>query len=318
MSSAPPRTGTFNHVQLVEIDSDQAGQRIDNFLRTFLKGAPKTLIYRLLRKGEIRVNKKRTKPDYKLQANDQIRIAPIRLPEKGEPAPVSQGLLALLERSVIFESDALLIINKPSGIAVHGGSGVTLGLIEAVRKLRPQARFLELVHRIDRDTSGCIMIAKKRSMLRFLHEALRQRTVYKSYQALVVGRWESQVKRVDAPLLRDEHRSGERTVRVDPAGKASMTDFAVIRRFGDTATLIEARPKTGRTHQIRVHTQYCKHPIVGDVKYASDEMNTKFRQLGFKRLMLHAAGLRLTLPDGETLQVRAPLDDSLVTLMDKL
>ena len=318
MSAAPPKSGTLNQVQFVDIEADQAGQRIDNFLRTFLKGAPKTLIYRLLRKGEIRVNKKRTKPDYKLQASDQIRIAPIRLPEKGEPAPVSQNLLELLERSVVFESDALLVINKPSGIAVHGGSGVSLGLIEAVRKLRPDARFLELVHRIDRDTSGCIMIAKKRSMLRYLHEALRQRTVYKSYQALVVGKWESRVKRVDAPLLRDEHRSGERTVRVDPEGKASITDFSVIRRFGEKATLIEARPKTGRTHQIRVHTQYCGHSIVGDVKYTSDEVNKLFRQHGFKRLMLHAAGLNLTLPDGEKLQVRAPLDDTLITLMDNL
>ncbi len=199
MPSNPPKSGSLNKVQFVDIDADQAGQRIDNFLRTFLKGAPKALIYRLLRKGEIRVNKKRTKPDYKLQAMDQIRIAPIRLPEKGESAPVSDQLLELLERSVVYETDSLLIINKPSGIAVHGGSGVSLGLIEAVRKLRPDARFLELIHRIDRDTSGCIMIAKKRSMLRFMHDAFRERRVHKIYQALVVGRWDAKSKQVNAP-----------------------------------------------------------------------------------------------------------------------
>ncbi|NRP35985.1 Ribosomal large subunit pseudouridine synthase C [Marinobacterium sp. xm-d-579] len=318
MPSNPPKSGSLNKVQFVDIDADQAGQRIDNFLRTFLKGAPKTLIYRLLRKGEIRVNKKRTKPDYKLQAMDQIRIAPIRLPEKGESAPVSDQLLELLERSVVYETDSLLIINKPSGIAVHGGSGVSLGLIEAVRKLRPDARFLELIHRIDRDTSGCIMIAKKRSMLRYMHDAFRERRVHKIYQALVVGRWDAKHKQINAPLLRDEHRSGERTVRVSPEGKPSVTNFSVLRRFGDLATLVEARPKTGRTHQIRVHTQYTDHPIVGDVKYTSDENNAEFKKLGFKRLMLHAAGLRFILPDGEELEVRAPLDDSLLRLMDNL
>ena len=318
MSTEQPASGSSSKVQFVTIDADQAGQRIDNFLRTFLKGAPKTLIYRLLRKGEIRVNKKRTKPDYKLQAQDEIRIAPIRLPEKGEAAHVSDNLLELLERAVLFENDALMIINKPSGLAVHGGSGVSLGLIEAVRKLRPDARFLELVHRLDRDTSGCIMIAKKRSWLRYLHEELRERRVHKIYNALVVGRWESRHKRIDAPLIRDELRSGERLVRVDESGKPSVTDFKVLRRFGDRATLIEARPKTGRTHQIRVHTQFTGHPIVGDTKYTPDEQNIEFKQFGFRRLMLHAAGLDLNLPDGETLSVRAALDDALLELMDKL
>jgi 23S rRNA pseudouridine955/2504/2580 synthase len=318
MSTEQPESGSSSKVQFVTIDADQAGQRIDNFLRTFLKGAPKTLIYRLLRKGEIRVNKKRTKPDYKLQSQDEIRIAPIRLPEKGEAAHVSDNLLELLERAVLFENDALMIINKPSGLAVHGGSGVSLGLIEAVRKLRPDARFLELVHRLDRDTSGCIMIAKKRSWLRYLHEELRERRVHKIYNALVVGRWESRHKRIDAPLIRDELRSGERLVRIDESGKPSVTDFKVLRRFGDRATLIEARPKTGRTHQIRVHTQFTGHPIVGDTKYTPDEQNIEFKQIGFRRLMLHAAGLDLILPDGETLSLRASMDDALLELMDKL
>jgi len=211
-----------------------------------------------------------------------------------------------------------MVLNKPSGLAVHGGSGVSLGLIEAVRKLRPDCRFLELVHRIDRDTSGCIMIAKKRSMLRVLHEALRERKVSKIYHALVVGRWESRHKRIDAPLLRAEVRSGERFVKVDSEGKASVTDYKVLRRFGELATLVEARPKTGRTHQIRVHCQFTGHPIVGDSKYTLDEDNQRFRDLGFKRLMLHAAGLVVSLPEGERLEVSAPLDPALVTLLDKL
>lgn len=305
-------------VTFVDITADQAGQRIDNFLRTHLKGAPKTLIYRLLRKGEVRVNKKRIKPEYKIQSGDQIRIAPVRLPEKGEQAPVSDSLLELLERSVVWEDDRLMIINKPSGLAVHGGSGVSLGLIEAVRKLRPDAHFIELVHRLDRDTSGCIMIAKKRSMLRTLHEALRERRVEKIYQALVVGRWEAKNKVVDAPLLRGELKSGERIVRVDPEGKPSLTRFSVLKRYGELATLIEARPKTGRTHQIRVHAQFTGHPIVGDTKYTPDEQNQIFRALGLKRLMLHAAGLVVQIDKDETIEVSAPLDEELVAMMDSM
>lgn len=305
-------------VTWVDVLPDQSGQRIDNFLRTKLKGVPKSLIYRLLRKGEIRVNKKRIKPEYKIQSGDLIRIAPIRVPEKGESAPASESLLELLDRSVLFEDDRLLVINKPSGLAVHGGSGVALGLIEAIRQLRPSAHFLELVHRLDRDTSGCIMIAKKRSTLRLLHEALRQRQVEKIYQALVVGRWDSRQKFVDAPLLRDELRSGERLVRVDQQGKPSYTGFTVLRRFGDVATLVEARPRTGRTHQIRVHAQFVGHPIVGDIKYTPDNQNLWFKERGLKRLMLHAAGLVVELTEGVKIKVSAPLDANLSAIIDKL
>lgn len=305
-------------VTWVDVLPDQSGQRIDNFLRTKLKGVPKSLIYRLLRKGEIRVNKKRIKPEYKIQSGDLIRIAPIRVPEKGESAPASESLLELLDRSVLFEDDRLLVINKPSGLAVHGGSGVALGLIEAIRQLRPSAHFLELVHRLDRDTSGCIMIAKKRSTLRLLHEALRQRQVEKIYQALVVGRWDSRQKFVDAPLLRDELRSGERLVRVDQQGKPSYTGFTVLRRFGDVATLVEARPRTGRTHQIRVHAQFVGHPIVGDIKYTPDNQNLWFKERGLKRLMLHAAGLVVELTEGVKIEVSAPLDANLSAIIDKL
>lgn len=295
-------------VRFVEVDPDQEGQRIDNFLRTQLKGAPKSLIYRILRKGEIRVNKKRVKPDTRINAGDLVRIPPVRIPERGESAPVSASLAEHLEQAIVYESDSLVVINKPSGLAVHGGSGVSLGMIEALRQIRPKSRFLELVHRLDRDTSGCIMVAKKRSMLRYLHDALRQRKVNKIYHALVVGRWEKRKQAIDAPLLRYELKSGERMVKVNPDGKPSVTRFQVLRRFQDAATLIEARPLTGRTHQIRVHTQYAGHPIVGDVKYTPDADNEHFRQLGIKRLMLHAARLEVELPDGEQLSVSAPMD----------
>lgn len=315
---AEQSTGAGGSVYFITVDEDQGGQRIDNFLRTALKGAPKSLIYRVLRKGEVRVNKKRTKPDYKLQPGDLIRIPPVRLPEKGDAPVVGQNLLDHLEQAVLYEDDALLVINKPSGLAVHGGSGINLGMIEAVRQLRPSARFLELVHRLDRDTSGCIMVAKKRSMLRYLHELLRERRVQKIYHALVQGRWEARDKRVDAPLKRFELKSGERMVRVAEDGKASVTDFRVLRRFGPQATLVEARPKTGRTHQIRVHTQFAGHPIIGDIKYGSDDINESFRGEGFRRLMLHAAALHLHLPDGTPLRVEAPQEADIETALERL
>ncbi|GGC03022.1 ribosomal large subunit pseudouridine synthase C [Marinobacterium zhoushanense] len=311
-------TGIQSGVQFITVEEDQGGQRIDNFLRTALKGAPKSLIYRVLRKGEVRVNKKRIKPEYKLEPGDLIRVPPIRLPEKGDAPVVGDKLLEFLERAVVYEDDALMVINKPSGLAVHGGSGINLGLIEALRQLRPQQRFLELVHRLDRDTSGCIMIAKKRSMLRYLHELLRQHRVQKVYQALVQGRWESKDKRVDAPLLRGELKSGERMVKVDAQGKPSLTDFRILRRFGGSATLIEARPKTGRTHQIRVHTQFVGHPIIGDPKYGIDVINQQYRELGFRRLMLHAAALELKLPDGTPLKVEAALEPQIESALEQL
>ena len=305
-------------VRFVTVASDREGQRIDNFLRTELKGIPKTLIYRILRKGEIRVNKKRIKPDYKLVTGDEVRIPPVRVPEQNDPAPVGKRLAVHLDEAILYESDALIIINKPSGLAVHGGSGIHNGLIEALRQIRPDARFLELVHRLDRDTSGCIMVAKKRSMLRHLHEALREKRVRKIYHALVFGKWPNRRQRINAPLLRDELRSGERVVRVHADGKDSITDFQVLRRFGDVATLVEAAPLTGRTHQIRVHSQFAGFPIIGDTKYASDTSNQQMRRLGLKRLMLHAAELQVVLPDGETLRVTADYDDEMKNAIDLL
>ena len=212
-------------VQWFEIDSELAGQRIDNFLRTRLKGAPKTLIYRILRKGEVRVNKKRIKPDYRLQDGDLVRVPPIRLSEEKPQAVVSDNLKHLVENAILFEDDDLIVLNKPSGLAVHGGSGISLGLIESIRQIRPDARFLELVHRLDRDTSGCIMVAKKRSALRFLHAALQAKKITKIYHALVEGKWSARKTKVDAPLQKNELKSGERIVKAHPLGKPSLTEY---------------------------------------------------------------------------------------------
>lgn len=305
-------------VQLLEVAPELAGQRIDNFLRTQLKGVPKTLIYRILRKGEVRVNKGRIKPDYKLQAGDIVRVPPLRLAERDEPAPLAQSLLERLEAAIVYEDKALLVINKPAGIAVHGGSGLSFGVIEALRQLRPECKDLELVHRLDRDTSGLLMVAKKRSLLRHLHEQLRGDGVDKRYLALVCGSWPTGKKQIAAPLLKNNLRSGERMVEVNPEGKEALTEFRVVRRFGEFATLVEARPITGRTHQIRVHAKYAGHPIAGDAKYGDDEFSREIRELGGKRLFLHAHSLSLRLPDGQHLQVDAPVDELWSKTLERL
>ncbi|MGH1371554.1 MAG: 23S rRNA pseudouridine(955/2504/2580) synthase RluC [Cellvibrionaceae bacterium] len=298
-------------VQLIEIDADRAGQRIDNFLMSQLKRVPKSLIYRVLRKGEVRVNKGRVKAEYKLKAGDVVRVPPVRVPDGKTVPDASEQLKSLLKGATLFENAGLLIVNKPSGLAVHGGSGINLGLIEVLRQMRPDDRYLELVHRLDRDTSGCIMIAKKRSMLRHLHKALREGHIQKHYQALVEGYWPAKCKSVDAPLRKTELSSAERIVRVDPEGKPSLTRFKILQRY-DTCTLLEAKPITGRTHQIRVHAHHMGHGLVGDPKYGNDDFNAAMKAQGFGRLFLHAAGLSLTLPEeSEPIWVEAPLDEKL-------
>lgn len=296
-------------VQLLEVSAGLEGQRIDNFLLARLKGVPKTMIYRILRKGEVRVNKGRIKPDYKIKAGDVVRVPPIRMTQADEPAPIAKGLLERLEAAIVYEDKGLIVLNKPAGIAVHGGSGLNYGVIEAFRQIRPQNKEMELVHRLDRDTSGLLMIAKRRSMLRYLHEALRGDGVDKGYMALVRGRWPATRKQVDAPLQRSNLRSGERLVEVNPEGKEALTLFKVLRRFGDYATLVEASPITGRTHQIRVHALYAGHAIAGDSKYGDDIFSKEIRELGGKRLFLHASDLKVTLPDGEVLAVHADPDE---------
>ena len=300
----------------LEVTDDHAGQRIDNFLLRELKGVPKSRVYRILRKGEVRVNKSRIKPEYRLCEGDVVRIPPVRMAEKAPELSVSASLEQLLGRSILFEDDRLLVVNKPSGLAVHGGSGIRQGLIEALRVMRPQARFLELVHRLDRDTSGCVMIAKKRSMLRYLHEHLRNGTIDKRYLALAAGRWPNRRKVVSAPLLKNTLQSGERMVSVSPEGKKSTTEFSVIERF-EGATLVEAKPITGRTHQIRVHALHVGHPLLGDDKYGDDDAYKLFRRQGLKRLFLHAHSLDVPMPDdAANLQVTAPLSDDLQQLLN--
>lgn len=306
-------------VKTLEISEDEAGQRIDNYLLAKLKGVPKSLIYRIVRKGEVRVNKGRIKPEYKLQCGDVVRVPPVRVSEKTQ-APVSSKLnkVASLEQQIIFEDDCLLVINKPSGIAVHGGSGLSFGVIEGLRALRPEARFLELVHRLDRDTSGILLVAKKRSALRHLHEQLRVKTVQKDYLALVRGQWQSHVKVVQAPLLKNELASGERIVKVSPEGKPSETRFSIEERY-PTATLVKASPVTGRTHQIRVHTLHAGHPIALDDKYGDKDFDAEMRALGLNRLFLHAASIRFEHPKtGETLRLNAPLDEKMKAILKKL
>ncbi len=305
-------------VSWVTVEEEMAGQRIDNFLITHLKGVPKTLVYRILRKGEVRVNKKRVKALYRIQEGDLIRVPPVRTSEAKAAAPVGKGLAKSIEDAVLYEDPELLIINKPSGLAVHGGSGVNLGLIEALRQLRPQAKFLELVHRLDRDTSGCVMIAKKRSALRKLHEDLRMNRIDKIYQALVVGAWPKRKQQVKAPLRKNELRSGERVVRVAPEGKDSHTQYRVLEVY-ENLTLVEAKPITGRTHQIRVHCQFAGHPIVGDEKYGEEHVNRELKAAGIRRLFLHAGELRLRSPKtGDPIRVKAPLEDNLVNALKQL
>jgi 23S rRNA pseudouridine955/2504/2580 synthase len=294
-----------------------AGQRIDNFLRNQLKNIPKSMIYRIIRKGEVRVNKKRIKAEYKLQAGDLVRIPPVTVEAKAEADVPSTKLnkVAELENSIIYEDDHLLILNKPSGTAVHGGSGLKFGAIEALRALRPKARFLELVHRIDRDTSGILLVAKKRSALRHLQAQFRNKTVEKYYFALVMGEWKNSCRKVTAPLLKNEVNS---IVRVNPKGKPSETRFKVLEKFKD-ATLIQASPITGRTHQIRVHVQYTGHPIAWDDRYGDRRFDAYTGKLGLDRLFLHAAYIKFTHPATEKLmKISAPMEAKLERVLEKL
>ncbi|MEQ5221247.1 23S rRNA pseudouridine(955/2504/2580) synthase RluC [Providencia alcalifaciens] len=303
---------TENQVQFIDISDDEAGQRIDNFLLSKLKGVPKSMIYRIIRKGEVRVNKGRIKPEYKLLEGDQVRVPPVRVAER-ETAPVSAKLdkVAALADCILYEDESILVINKPSGTAVHGGSGLSFGVIEGLRALRPEARFLELVHRLDRDTSGILLVAKKRSALRALHEQLRLKQMQKDYLALVRGNWQSHTKVVQAPLLKNILQSGERIVRVSSEGKPSETRFKVEERF-ENATLVKASPVTGRTHQIRVHTLHAGHPIAFDDRYGDKQFDSQLADTGLKRLFLHAYALKFTHPkSGKEMRVVAPLHNDL-------
>ncbi|MDP3008457.1 MAG: 23S rRNA pseudouridine(955/2504/2580) synthase RluC [Methylococcales bacterium] len=307
--------GESPKVTFVEINEDHGDQRLDNFLLTHLKGVPKSLIYRIVRKGEVRVNKGRVDVKYRLVAGDIIRIPPVRVAERSEESYIPQGLKDALQHSVLFEDDGFLIINKPAGFAVHGGSGVSSGIIEGLRLIRPEARFLELVHRLDKDTSGCLVIAKKRSALRLFHELFRENNIHKTYVALLVGQWQRKKLIVTAPLLKNVQKGGERMVSISPLGKDAETLFRRLQLYAG-ATLVEASPKTGRTHQIRVHAASLGHPIVGDERYGEDDANKHFRHKGYKRMFLHAQVLRFQHPvTGVAMAVTAPLPPQLDHLL---
>ena len=297
--------------KIITIKQEQAGQRIDNFLRSHLKGVPKSRIYRALRKGEVRVNKGRIDVSYRLQGDDQVRIPPLRMPDPKEPIPTPINLKQWIEQRILYEDSGLIVLNKPSGIPVHGGTGISMGLIEILRELRPKIPGLELIHRLDRDTSGCLLIAKKRRTLLEWHDLLTRRQVKKRYLMLVKGRWKGGSRRVEEPLLKNILQSGERVVKVDEEGKSAVTRFTPLKRYSD-ATLLAAEPVTGRTHQIRVHAASIGYPIAGDEKYGDNRFNRKMRENGLKRLFLHSVSIsRLQFCDDAFNGICAPLDDEL-------
>ena len=304
--------------RLVAVGAEHDGQRVDNYLRTQLKGAPKSLIYRILRTGEVRVNKGRVKADSRVKAGDVVRLPPLRLSEE-VPVQVGDGLERTLRDAVLHEDERVLILNKPAGLAVHAGSGVKVGVIEALRVLRPELTGIELAHRLDRETSGVLVLAKDRPTLTALHTLLRGDTVKKQYLALVRGSWPDGLREVTAPLEKNTLRGGERVVEVRGEGKPSRTLFRVVERFSE-ATLVEASPVTGRTHQIRVHATHAAHPIAGDAKYGDPEFDRRLKGSGLARLFLHAT--RISLPQlgpyGRMLRVEAPLAGELESVLARL
>lgn len=291
-------------VQYLTISADEAGQRVDNYLLRILKGVPKSHIYRIIRDGQVRINKKRCQALSRLQAGDILRVPPVRTGQAPK-AVVHSEFEQVLQKAVIYEDGALLVINKPSGLAVHGGSGLSLGLIEAMRNIRQDLPYLELVHRLDRETSGCLVLAKKRSALRALHALLEARQVEKCYAALLMHRWQGKTMcDVNAPLRKNTLQSGERMACIDEQGKASLTTFTLLENF-DNACLVEAKPQTGRTHQIRIHAASLGHPIIGDVKYGAPK--TSELPIDSKRLYLHARSIQFTL-NGQDFLFEAKLE----------
>jgi 23S rRNA pseudouridine955/2504/2580 synthase len=307
------------NARIVQIDANHAGQRIDNFLMSQLKGVPRSHVYQLLRSGQVRVNSGRKKPLYKLKLDDKVRIPPARINDEIEIS-IPDSVIKLIEESVLFENDDLLILNKPSGIAVHGGSGLSFGVIEALKQKHPE-QFLELAHRLDRETSGCLLIAKNRITLTWLHELFRDETrsdIGKYYLALVAGRWQGATT-INAPLKKSI-RSGEHIVEINDEGQHATSHFETLKIY-DQCSLVEVKIETGRTHQIRVHATYAGHPVAGDSKYGDSKFNQSMKKFGLKRLFLHAA--RIELPahhatSGKALIIESPLSDELQSVLNKL
>lgn len=315
--SASPGSG--GGARTVRVPDDRDGQRLDNFLLGQLKGAPRSLIYKLVRSGQVRVNGGRAKAERKLEGGDEVRIPPVRVAEVGEKAAPPTGFMAALDAAIVFEDARLLALNKPSGVASHGGSGISFGAIETLRALRP-GQTLELVHRLDRDTSGLLVVAKKRSALTEMQALMREEGgIAKRYLALLTGRMPDGVMSVDAPLHIGLRQGGERHVQVHPAGKASLSHFRVLERRGGQS-YCEVRIETGRTHQIRVHAQHIGHAVAGDDKYGDPTVNRRLRdQAGLKRLFLHASTLEFALDAGrQPYLLNAPLAPELVDVLDRL
>ncbi|HZD54396.1 MAG TPA: RluA family pseudouridine synthase [Woeseiaceae bacterium] len=302
-------------VRKAVIDGASAGQRIDNFLRRELPGLPKSRVYRLLRRGEVRINGGRVRADYRLREGDLVRIPPARLRSPGAAPPAAQA--AQLAGRILFEDGDLLVVDKPAGTAAHGGSGVPHGVIELLRHARPELAELSLVHRLDRETSGCLVLAKRRSALRALHAIFRAGRVEKNYLALVAGDWQLGERRVEAPLLVRHRRGGERHVIVSEEGKPAVTRFRLSRGFG-SSSLLQCRPLTGRTHQIRVHAAHAGHPLVVDDRYGDAAANAGVRALGLKRLFLHAQSIAFPDESGNERHFTAPLADELEAFLASL
>ena len=308
-------------VRHVEVSADQAGVRLDNFLTRLLGGLPRSRVFRIVRRGEVRVNGKRASPETRLQAGDSIRVPPVSLPSPDAPPPVARvprSLIETVREAIITENDRLIVINKPAGIAVHGGSGVSFGIIEALRAARPEET-LELVHRLDRDTSGCLLVASKPAALRVLHGLMRDGLVDKGYLALVKGQWDLGKKRIDVPLNTETRVGGERTVRVQAGGKSAVSTFSPVQFFRNQASTVEVDLDTGRTHQIRVHAAHVGHPVAGDEKYGDREANKALKAFGLKRMFLHAQRIVFQHPEtGERLELTAPLDEELQSVVERL
>jgi 23S rRNA pseudouridine955/2504/2580 synthase len=316
--SAPQTPAAPAKVRQVEVGERGDGQRLDNFLGRILGGVPRSHVFRVIRKGEVRVNGKRAKPDTRLQASDIVRVPPVRVGAAAPPRRAPPSMMQEVTGAIVHEDPRLLVIDKPAGVAVHGGSGVSFGVIEALRAARPGEE-LELVHRLDRDTSGLLLVARKPAALRTLHALMREGRVEKRYLALLKGKWDLGQKRIDVPLRTDIRVGGERTVKAHASGKEAVSLFKPVQFFGKKASLVEVSLETGRTHQIRVHAAHVNHPLAGDDKYGDADFNERMKELGLTRMFLHAHQLSFTWPDtGVEFTVNAPLPAELKAVLDRL
>ncbi|MGD8423982.1 MAG: RluA family pseudouridine synthase [Gammaproteobacteria bacterium] len=310
------RNSASGQVEYVTVGAEEAGQRLDNFLMARLRGVPRTRVYRMLRKGEVRVNKGRAAPSYRIRHGDVVRIPPVRQSAPRQDAGRPPQGIARLEERILYEDERLLVLDKPSGMAVHGGSGASFGVIETLRAIRPDAPYLELVHRLDKETSGCLLIAKRRSYLRSLHELLREGRLDKRYLALVRGQWHLGSRRLEDRLRTHHREGGERHVKADEHGKIAVSRFTPVQILR-SASLVEVQLFTGRTHQIRVQAAAAGHPLAGDRKYGDADFNRHLAKLGLKRMFLHAHSLEYDDPrTGEPRSFSSPLPDDLRAVLE--